>query len=734
MRIGLRMIPLLSASIVLQFVAAGLAIRLARVSGRWRGWLLVATAVALMAARRSLSFYAFLEGQTATKLDLSAEMVALAISILICIGLYLLTPAVRRLDEVSRRAESQKEELARLGAIVESSQDAIIAKDLEGRIVAWNAGAEVMYGYTSKEAMGQPISILVPPDREDEMNEVLRKVSMGERIRHFETVRKHKDGHLIDISLTISTIHDGSHRVSGASDVARDITRERQAERRFRHAFEAAPNAMLLVDRSGKVSAANAMAVRYFGFETSELLGLQVEMLIPDRFRADHPAHRKSFLEQPSTRPMGVGRDLFAMRKDGSEFPVEIGLNPIQLEGNFQILCAIVDITQRKRAEAELRAAAERTRRIVESALDAVVIMDETGAITDWNPHAETTFGWKKEEALGKTVAELLIPEKLRDAHRMGQRRFLETGEGPALNRRLEMTALRRNGEEFPVELTISPIREPDGRWSFSGFVRDITERVQMEAALRTANEGLESRVKLRTSQLEAVNKELESFSYTVSHDLRAPLRHIDGFLEIFMEQAAHKLDDKDRDCLKMVSESAQKMDRLVEGILTFSRLGQTKLEPTSFALGPMVDDIRKFLATTSDTRKITWKISPLPEISGDAILIRQVFINMISNAIKFSSKQSEPIIEIGTMNHPDEDIVFVRDNGVGFNMKYADKLFGAFQRLHTDEEFSGSGIGLAFVKRIVHRHGGRTWAVGESGKGATFFVALPKVKGRVLA
>lgn len=857
------MVVLLSVSILLQLVASVLALRLAWLNGRWLGWIMVSMAVALMAVRSGIAITDLVNRRAASSADVTGEVLAIAVSVMILLGLYLLAPLLRKLDENERRHRTQQAELARLGAIVESSSDAIIGKDLAGSITTWNASAEKLYGYAAKEAIGKPIEFLVPDRRRRELDEILRKIELGEAIEHFETVRKHRDGRLIDVSLTISPIRDGDRRIVGASAIARDITRQKKAERLFRLVFDASPSAMLIVDADGVITTTNALAGRYFGYKENELVGMSIEALVPERFRKEHPSNREGFMQNPETRLMGSGRELFGLRKDGSEFPVEIGLNPIRLDGSLYVLSAIVDISERKKVETEMRASEEQTRLIVDTALDAVITMDEFGTITGWNPHAESIFGWTRRQAIGKSfsemippespesanksglrrflsgaldralnqrremtarrrngeafpvevaitplntglelrrysafvrditdrkraeaeirsseeqtrliietaldavitiddagritgwnphaertfgwtgaevlglpVAEVIIPASQREAHRTGMRRFLETGNGPMLRRRLELTALRKGGVEFPVELTISPLQRSDGSWTFSAFVRDITERKVMEEAIRRANDSLERRVKRRTTQLAEVNRELEAFNYTVSHDLRAPLRHIEGFLEIFMEHASGKLDDKGKEYLELIADSAHKMDSLVDALLAFSRMGRTSLNKTSVPLKPMIEDLRQLLLAPTPDRKVVWMVDELPEVTGDPTMLRQVFFNLLSNALKFSAGCDQTRIRIGVEDRPDETVIYVRDNGVGFDMKHVDKIFGPFQRLHTDEEFEGSGIGLAFVQRIVHRHGGRTWAVAAPGKGATFYVALPKVKGGVL-
>ncbi|MGE3628812.1 MAG: PAS domain S-box protein, partial [Sandaracinaceae bacterium] len=379
-------------------------------------------------------------------------------------------------------------------SIVESAADAVIGASLDGRITFWNRAAEILYGHSAAEALGRHIRIIVPDERVPELEAILAKVRAGDPVQHLRTVRVTSDGRELHIALTISPILDSGGTIIGESAIARDVTEHAQAEERFRLAVEASPSAMLMVDADGAIVMLNAEAERLFGYLRAELIGQSIDRLVPHRFRGGHPDHRTAFMSDPQARAMGAGRELYGVRKDGTEVPVEIGLNPIETaEGTF-VLSSIVDITERRIAEEKFRLA-------VEASPSGIVMVDDTGCIVLANAETERMFGYEPGELTGSSV-DRLVPRRFRGQHAHHRRGFAMATEARTMGTGRDLYGLRKDGTEFPVEVGLNPIETDQGRLVLSTIV-DITARKTAEVEIAA-----------QTKELARSNEDLEQFAY----------------------------------------------------------------------------------------------------------------------------------------------------------------------------------------------------------------------------
>jgi PAS domain S-box-containing protein len=686
--------------------------------------------------------------------------------------------------DISDRKQREAAQV-RLAAIVNSSDDAIISKTLEGIITTWNPGAEKIFGYTAAEAVGQPMLMLFPPERLDEEAGILARIGRGESVEHFDTVRVRKNGRRINVSVSLSPMVNREGKIIGASKIVRDISERieavralRESERRLRGILDTMFVFVGLIDLDGVIAEVNRAPLEIAGLRREDVLGRKVA----DSFWFSHSLDVQERVGRALARAAEgeIVREDYLIRIAGGGFiTIDTIFGPLRNEEGriTQLVGSAVDVTQRNHAETELRelnaeleqrvsnrtaqvAAANdelrHSRAKIESLFESLpghylVLTPDLKIVSVSDAYLKATMT-TREGILGRGLFEV-FPDNPDDPAATG-----------VSNLRASLNRLRQTGEADTMAIQRYDARRPDGSfeeryWSpinspvfgadreiefIIHRVEDVTEFVRKKAQpsggaaehLLTRMEQMEAeiyqsaqKVQAANAQLELANKELEAFSYSVSHDLRAPLRAMDGFCRIVMEDYGPLLPPEGRRFLKNIGVGAQQMGTLIDDLLTFSRLSRLPLTKREVSVARLVKDALDDLADQRADRPIEINVGELPACLGDPALLKQVWINLISNALKYSRKRNPAIVEIGCERQKDEDVYFVRDNGAGFDMRYADKLFGVFQRLHRAEDYEGTGVGLAIVQRVIHRHGGHVWAEAIVDHGATFYFTLEAKK-----
>src|SRR5688572_26498349 len=650
-------------------------------------------------------------------------------------------------------------------AIFNSANFSSIATDARGVIQIFNVGAERMLGYTAAEVMNK----ITPADISDPQEVIARATALSLELgtpitpgfealvfkasRGIEDIYEltyfRKDGSRFPAVVSVTALRDEQDAIIGYLLIGTDNTARKQAEEALVKAgalqsaiFNSANFSSIATDAEGVIQIFNVGAERMLGYTAADVTNKITPADISD---PQEVIARAEALTLELGTPISPGfaalvfkasrgiEDIYELtyiRKDGSRFPAVVSVTALRDEQDAIIGYPLIgtDNTARQQVEEERRKLDQRlrdqhfyTRSLIESNIDALMTTDPRGIITDVNKQTESLTGCTRDELIGAPFKNYFTDPARAEA---GIRRVLT--EGKVTN--YELTARARDGAQTVVSYNATTFHDRDRKLrGVFAAARDMTELKRYERTVQQ-NELQRERDANHATELATVNEELEAFSYSVSHDLRAPLRHIHGYVEMLRVATEGQLSDKATRFLTTITAASVEMAQLIDDLLSFSRLGRAEIDETSFELGELVQEVIVGLEMAIKGRPINWQIAPLPRVVGDVSLLRQVLSNLIDNAIKYSRPSNPARIEIGSAGEEaGRVILFVRDNGVGFDMQYAHKLFGVFQRLHRPEEFEGTGIGLATVRRIVTRHGGRVWAEGAIDEGATFSFTLER-------
>lgn len=622
-------------------------------------------------------------------------------------------------QDITERKQAEQEMRQWADAFEHCTYGIAIGDPVSYRIVVCNSAFAALQKARIEDVVGSSIlSLYAPADHDLVRHNATRSDQIGHA--RFEANMVQRDSSVLPVQVDLVSVRGDEGDLLYRVATVQDISERKRAEERVNfqsNILQHIHDAVIISDKDFVISGWNSAAEEMYGWEAEEVLNKKGEEILKTEFF--NKTRTQAIQELKDTGEFSA--EVSQLRKDGSRIIVET--RSVAIYGKNGEAATFVsvnrDITERKKAEKELAYQAN----IFTYLNDAVVTTDENFIITSWNSAAERIYGWKAEEVVGRKAAEILQTEFSGPTRQEMTQRLLEYGEFSA-----EVTQVCKDGRKIYTDVRTVAVRNEDGKLSNVISVnRDITERKKSEEQVRQLNERLEQRVIERTAQLHAANKELEAFSYSVSHDLRAPLRAINGYTRILVEDYTSVLDEEGKRICNIITNEAQRMGELIDDLLSFSRLGRKQIMPAKVDMKALASSVYGELTHPSERERIDFRIGKLPATEGDPSLLHQVWVNLISNAIKFSAKKERAVIEVGTKKSDAENIFFVRDNGAGFDIQYVDKLFGVFQRLHSEDEFEGTGVGLAIVQRIVQRHGGRVWAEGNVDKGATFYFSLPR-------
>jgi PAS domain S-box-containing protein len=604
----------------------------------------------------------------------------------------------------------------RYRALLEAAPDAMVIVGSGGIIELVNAQTERLFGYAKQELLGQSVDILVPKSSREGHGAHRQGFFAAPKVREMgkglALYGLRKDGSEFPVEISLSPLETDTGTLALAA--IRDGTERRKAEAKYSALLEAAPDAMVVVNQAGEIVLLNLQAEKQFGYYRDELLGQQVKNIIPEGFAERLIADGTRTAAEALTQQIVTGIELSGRRKDGSEFPIEIMLSPLENAEGILVTAAIRDISVRKAADEALRQSEERLRLVVSSVTDyAILMLDLDGRVVSWNEGAERIIGYRVEEIIGQHFSCFYLAEDIGN----GKPAF-ELSEATRNGRSEdEGWRVRKDGSRFYANVVVTALYDETGLLrGFGKITRDITERKRSEEHLiKTAEE------------LKRSNDQLEQFAYVASHDLQEPLRMVASYTQLLAKRYEGRLDSDADEFIAYAVDGCNRMQGLIRDLLAYSRSGTEDKVLREVSGETVLKEALANLRVSIEESGATVTHDLLPAITTDDTQLVQVLQNLIGNAIKYRGAVV-PLVHVSAKRSSGKEWIFsVRDNGQGIAPQYFERIFIIFQRLHGRQEFNGTGIGLAICKKIVERMGGRIWVESQLEKGSTFYFSLPE-------